>query len=89
MVLDCVFTGRMYLDYSYEGAAPSEIKHTSPFMVFNPRISRKLSHGVSFYVGAKNLLDYVQEDKRPDDAAFMWAPYIGRIFYGGLKVTWV
>jgi len=89
LVLDCVFTGRMYLDYFYDGAAPSEIKHTSPFIVFNPRISRKLSHGVSCYAGAKNLLDYVQEDKRPDDAAFMWAPYIGRIFYGGLKVVWM
>jgi len=89
LVLDCIFTGRMYIDYFYDGAAPSEIKHTSSFVVFNPRISRKLSRGVSFYWGAKNLFDYLQKDKRPDDAAFMWAPYIGRIFYGGLKVTWL
>jgi outer membrane receptor for ferrienterochelin and colicins len=89
LVLDCVFTGRLYIDYFYEGAAPSEIKQTAPFVVINPRISRKLSHEVSFYAGAKNLFDYVQEDKRPDDAAFMWAPYIGRTIYGGFKVTWM
>ena len=88
LVLDCPYTGSLYIDYFKDAEAPTEIKHTDPFIVINPRISRKLTRSVSAYVGTKNLFDYVQDDKRPDDAAFMWAPYIGRIVYGGIKVTW-
>ncbi|HUU27550.1 MAG TPA: TonB-dependent receptor [archaeon] len=88
LVLDCSYTGSMYIDYFYDEAVPSEIKHTAPFVVINTRISRKLPKGVSIYIGAKNLFDYVQEDKRPDDAAFMWAPYTGRLAYGGIKLSW-
>jgi len=88
LVLDCPYTGSMYIDYFKDEEAPTEIKHTDPFVVVNARISRKVYKNISVYAGAKNLFDYVQEDKRPDDAAFMWAPYIGRIGYGGIKVTW-
>jgi len=88
LVLDCVYTGSLYIDYFMNEDVPTEIKHTEPFVVVNSKISRELARGVSVYLGAKNLFDYVQDDKRPDDAAFMWAPYIGRIVYGGMKVTW-
>jgi len=88
LVLDCVYTGRLYIDYFRNEDVPTEIKHTEPFVVVNSKVSRKLTRRISVYAGAKNLFDYVQDDKRPDDAAFMWAPYIGRIVYGGMKVAW-
>jgi outer membrane receptor for ferrienterochelin and colicins len=86
-VLNAVYTGRLYIDYFHDEAVPGEIKHTDPFLIVNSKVSKKLSRRLTGFVGARNLFDYMQEDKRPDDAAFMWAPYTGRIVYGGLKVS--
>ncbi|MCD6334894.1 MAG: TonB-dependent receptor [Candidatus Latescibacteria bacterium] len=90
-VLDASYTGSMYIDYCEEEevAAPnSKIKHTDGFFVVNPRISRSFSEqGLTAFVGAKNAFDYVQDEKHPDDAAFMYAPYTGRIVYGGVEVA--
>jgi hypothetical protein len=36
--------------------------------------------------GVHNLFDYVQQGRHPDDAAFIFAPYTGRIVYGGPQV---
>jgi outer membrane receptor for ferrienterochelin and colicins len=55
--------------------------------VVNGRIARGFpDKGITLFAGAKNLLDYVQDEKHPDDAAFMYAPYTGRIIYGGVEV---
>jgi outer membrane receptor for ferrienterochelin and colicins len=84
------YTGRMYIDYCEEDDVEAEnsyIKHTDPFWVLNTRVSRSLSgNGLSLFLGAKNILDYVQPEKHPDDAAFMYAPYTGRIIYGGVEM---
>jgi len=84
-IWDFNYTGSMYIDYA-EVEGEEEIKHTKPFVVCNVKVSREISEGVKLFVGAKNLFDYIQEDKRPGDAAFMWAPYYGRIMYGGAEV---
>ncbi len=84
-VFDTNYTGRMYIDYA-EVPDEEEIKHTDAFVVCNTKISREISKGVKLFAGAKNLLDYIQDDKRPGDAAFMWAPYTGRVAYGGMEV---
>ncbi len=53
----------------------------------NPRLSRSFpQQGITAFVGAKNLFDYVQDERHPDDAAFMYAPYTGRIVYAGVEV---
>ncbi len=84
------YTGSMFIDYCCEEdveAPESKIKHTDPFWVVNTRVAKKFTEqGFSIFVGAKNLLDYVQDEKHPDDAAFMYAPYSGRIIYGGVEV---
>lgn len=92
------YTGRMYIDYCeeeefWQGDNPDEagynskIKHTDPFWVMSGRIARSFpDQGITFFAGVKNLLDYVQDEKHPDDAAFMYAPYSGRIIYGGVEV---
>ena len=83
------YTGRMYIDYFEEGEEPTEILHTDPFWVVGLKISRHnfLRENVTAFLGVRNLFDEVQDDKRPDDAAFMYAPYYGRIIYTGVKVA--
>ncbi|MEA2081305.1 MAG: TonB-dependent receptor [Elusimicrobiota bacterium] len=84
-VWDLNYTGSMYIDYAEEEGAEI-IKHTDAFMVNNVKVSREVGRDVTLSVGAKNLFDYIQDDKRPADAAFMWAPYTGRTVYGGMEV---
>jgi outer membrane receptor for ferrienterochelin and colicins len=90
-VLDCVYTGSMYIDYCKDEdieQPESYIKHTDGFLVVNTKIARSCPQaGITLSVGAKNLFDYVQDEKHPDDAAFMWAPYTGRVIYGGMEVS--
>jgi len=90
LTLNANYTGSMYIDYCEEEDVEepnSYIKHTDPFWVMNTRIARKIAgQGITVFIGAKNLTDYVQEEKRPDDSAFMYAPYTGRIIYGGIEV---
>ncbi len=97
MTLSNNYTGRMYIDYCEEeefwqsdpgkSGYNSKIKHTDPFWVVSSRISRNFpDRGIALFAGVKNLLDYVQDEKHPDDAAFMYAPYTGRIIYAGMEV---
>jgi outer membrane receptor for ferrienterochelin and colicins len=91
-VLDADYTGRMYIDYCKDedvSNLESYIKHTDPFWIFNARLARDLqlqNTTLSLFAGTKNIFDYVQKERHPDDAAFMYAPFTGRTIYGGLKV---
>ena len=79
----------MYIDYYKDDDTKqpeSKIVHTPDFFVVNAKIVRSFSNGVTLSVGAKNLFDYVQKERHRDDAAFMYAPYTGRIIYGGIKL---
>ncbi len=91
MSLNGDYKGAMYIDYCEEEDVElegSEIYHTPAFWVLGTKISREFpGAGLKLFAGGKNLFDYVQDDKRPDDAAFMWGPYIGREIYGGVEVT--
>ena len=88
--LNCAQTGSMYVDYCAEDditSADSKIKHTDPYWVVNAKIEKHFTErGLTAFIGVKNLLDEVQDEKHPDDAAFMYAPYTGRMIYGGMKV---
>ena len=91
LVLDCNYTGSMYIDYCKDedvDNSASKIKHTDPFMVVNTRVSRSFpNRGITAFAGVKNLTDEVQDEKHPDDAAFMYAPYTGRMLYAGMQVA--
>jgi len=84
------YTGSMYIDYCKDEEVTdpeSYIKHTDPFFILNGRLSRSFpSEEMTIFAGVKNLLNYIQPEKHPDDAAFMYAPYTGRIVYGGIEV---
>jgi outer membrane receptor for ferrienterochelin and colicins len=56
-------------------------------VITNMRAAYKIDKwGLTPFVGAKNLFDYVQAEKRLDDAAYIWAPWIGRVIYGGIEL---
>lgn len=84
------FQGTMYVDYYNEEINPAigdqtKIKETDPFMLFNAKVSKKINQ-FKFYAGVENIFNYVQDEKHLDDAAFMYAPVFGTIFYGGISI---
>ncbi len=84
VVVDANLQGPLYIDYFADGEEPTKIKETETFVIVNTKVSREMTGGVELFAGARNLTDYVQEEKHTDDAAFMYAPVYGRIFYGGI-----
>jgi len=84
------YKGKMYIDYFNEDIDTSigdlsKIKETDPFMLFNARVSKKIG-AFKLYGGADNIFNYIQDEKHTDDAAFMYAPLFGTMFYGGLTI---
>lgn len=80
----------MYIDYYNEEIDPllgdqSKIKKTDPFVLFNARLSKKIGQ-FRLYAGVNNIFDYVQDERHLDDAAFMYAPVYGTMFYGGISI---
>ncbi len=88
IVVDASYKGRMYIDL-LEPADENDIKikETESFVILNARIAKSLFDRYKLYVGVKNLNDYVQEEKHIDDAAFVYAPVYGRLFYSGLEIS--
>jgi outer membrane receptor protein involved in Fe transport len=76
----------MYISYDGEDSGIQEIVRTPGFITVNLRAAWNVSSAVSVFAGVKNLLDYVQEDRRTDDGAFIWGPYTGREIYGGASI---
>lgn len=79
------YQGRMYIDYMKDDEEPAKIKKTPGFILFNAKIARTIG-GFNIYAGINNIFDYVQDEKHTDDAAFMYAPMYGRMFYGGMSL---
>jgi outer membrane receptor for ferrienterochelin and colicins len=77
------YQGKMYIDYF--GDITRKIKKTPRFILFNLRGSKKLSI-FKLYMGINNILNYIQDEKHTDDAAFMYAPVYGTVYYGGIMV---
>ncbi len=79
------FQGNMYIDYYSEDESLSKIKKTDPFMLFNAKASKTLG-SFKLYAGINNIFNYLQDEKYLDDAAFMYAPVYGTMFYGGISI---
>jgi outer membrane receptor for ferrienterochelin and colicins len=77
------YQGKMYIDYF--GEITRKIKETAPFMLFNLRLSKKFNL-LKLFAGINNIFNYIQDEKHIDDAAFMYAPVYGTIYYGGIAV---
>ena len=81
-----LYQGKMYIDYISETAGNSKIKETEPYMTFNASASKTFNK-VRLYAGAKNIFSYIQDEKHLDDAAFMYAPVYGAMYYVGISVN--
>lgn len=73
------YQGQMYIDNV------SKIKKTTPFTLVNGRVSREIAPiadgKFEISIGVNNLFNYIQPERRLDDAAFIYAPIFGRITY--------
>lgn len=81
-----IYQGKMYIDYISETATNSKIKETEPYMTFNARVSKRFGL-FNLHAGAKNIFNYVQDEKHLDDAAFIYAPLYGALYYAGISVN--
>jgi outer membrane receptor for ferrienterochelin and colicins len=81
-----LYQGSMQIDYISEDAAGTKIKTTDPYMTFNASISKRIGM-VRLYGGGKNIFSYLQDEKHLDDAAFLYAPVYGALWYAGISVT--
>ena len=79
-------TGPMWIDYYSDPTGSEEIVQTDAFVVVNTKVSYTWKD-LMLSLGARNLFDEVQEDRRTDDTAFVYAPLYGRIVYGGVDYT--
>ncbi|MBE9469329.1 MAG: TonB-dependent receptor [Bacteroidetes bacterium] len=79
------YQGDMYIDYFAEDEISSKIKKTDPYMIFNAKVSKTIKQ-VKLFAGVNNILGYIQDEKHLDDAAFMYAPVYGTMFYGGISI---
>ncbi|MCK9224289.1 MAG: hypothetical protein M0Q02_04345, partial [Candidatus Muirbacterium halophilum] len=88
IMLGSEFTGKQYIDYYADnGVDKNEIKRTSGYWQANLRIEKvDKETGIKYFLGAKNLTDKIQKDRRTDDAAFIYMPLTGRILYIGMEM---
>ena len=84
-MINGVYQGKMYIDYISEVKENSKIKETKPYMTFNARVSKRLG-AFNLYAGAKNIFNYIQDEKHLDDAAFIYAPLYGAMYYAGVSI---
>ena len=84
------WTGEQYIDYYEDDDIDnpgSEIVHADPYWIVNFRVEKEIEKlGLTVFAGAQNLFDEYQEDRRTDDAAFIYMPLYGRIVYAGARV---
>ncbi len=81
-----IFQGKSYIDYISETESNSKIKETDPYMTFNASISKTFDK-VRLYVGGKNIFNYIQDERHLDDAAFIYAPLYGALYYAGISIN--
>lgn len=79
--------GKMYIDYISETPENSKIKETNPFVLTNCRVAKKINRMFTIYGGGKNIFSCLQDERHTDDAAFMYAPVYGAMWYAGVSVT--
>jgi len=82
-------TGPMWIDYNADGDpadANSRIVRTDAYVIVNAKISYTWKSAILF-IAARNLFDEVQDDRRTDDTAFIYAPLFGRIVSTGFDYS--
>lgn len=81
-----LYQGSMHIDYYSENSNRSMIKETAPYVTFNASISKRIGM-IRLYCGGKNIFGYLQDEKHLDDAAFLYAPVYGSLWYAGISIN--
>lgn len=82
------YKGRMYIDYYDEdNEMNNKIVYTPDFATISLKLSKNINKNIKGYFGIKNLTNYIQPERHPEDAAFIYAPLYGRLFYGGVELN--
>ena len=82
------YTGPMYIDHiPGEDIEQLVIEKTDGFFLVDANISRKITNGVVVYAGGKNLTNYTQPKRDNSDAAYIWAPLVGRTMHIGMDFS--
>ncbi|HOO57009.1 MAG TPA: TonB-dependent receptor [bacterium] len=87
-VLDGRYYGKMYIEHADEGETGPplpRIEQTDAYSIWDTRVSKSLHNGATYFVGVENLFDYIQERRDNADAAYMWAPIYGSVYYIGAE----
>jgi outer membrane receptor for ferrienterochelin and colicins len=75
----------MYIDYYKDETSPAKIKKTDPYVLLDAQVSKSV-RSVTFFAKMENITDFVQPERHLDDAAFIYAPLVGRMYYAGVKL---
>lgn len=90
LILSSSYQGMMYIDYYNSEVNPligdlSKIKKTPPYTLVNLKMMKKFE-AFKLQAGVNNLFNYVQDERYMDDAAFLYAPVYGTLFYAGFSL---
>ncbi|MGC9315252.1 MAG: TonB-dependent receptor [bacterium] len=82
------FTGSMFMDHVPEENEELYIlEKTDPFVTVNSGITYSISRNVDIVINAHNLFGYTQPTRDITDAAYIFAPLIGRQISGGIRIN--
>jgi len=81
------FTGSMFIDHvPKEDETNYILEKTDPYATVNARIGYRINRLLEIQLIAKNLFDYTQPTRDITDAAYIYAPLIGRQISAGLSI---
>ncbi len=86
-VLEYRYIGEQYIDHT--DATPI-VEKKDAYSLVNFNYSKTLAVGeddvvTTYFFNVKNLFNYVQPERDLADAAYIWAPLVGRKVYGGVR----
>ncbi|MCB9261819.1 MAG: TonB-dependent receptor [Flavobacteriales bacterium] len=73
---------------------PNPVYETEPFLLWNGQVSKKIKKNIETYIGVENILNVRQRNPISSsanpfgttfDAAGVYGPIFGRMFYGGFR----
>jgi len=81
------FTGSMFIDHvPDEDMENYRLVKTDPFVTFDLGANYRLTNSLQLILNARNVLGYTQPLRDVSDAAFIYAPLIGREIFGGIRI---
>ncbi len=84
-IVEANYVGAMYIDYFAQEETPVKIKRTEPYILLSATIGKRIGETLKLFIRVENITDYIQPERHIDDAAFIYAPLIGRLLRIGVE----